>query len=266
MEEMKKRITIYYCGHEECSRKHFFGPAVRPHYLIHFILKGKGYYRVSGKSLEVGKGEAFLIQPGEITYYEADEKEPWEYVWMAFDGTEADEILQKCNMTAGELVASWGENVITETYIRRMGELFESGEYVQNELLGFFYLIMADIEKKQGHNHLDEKGYYDQGYLKKAKSFIRHNYSYDICVSDVAKYVGIERSYLYKIFMRYQKVSPKQFLTDYRIQAAKDMLVNTNLQVTEIGLSCGFHDSSVFCKNFMKIEHKTPLQYRKHIT
>ena len=263
--EIKKEITIYYCGHEECASGHFFGPAVRPHYLMHFILKGKGYYQVNGKKLLVQAGEAFLIRPEEITYYKADDEEPWEYVWMAFDGGRAEHILQTCQMLRDKLVCTWRENGKTEEYIRTMGERFESGEYSQNELLGFFYLIMAAVEKNMRNVHVDENGNYDQGYLKKALSYIRHNYSYDIRVSDIAKYVGIERTYLYKIFMKYQKISPKQYLTDYRIRVAKDMLDNTRLRVTEIGLSCGFHDSSVFCKNFIKIEHRTPLQYRKKI-
>ncbi|MDD3206360.1 MAG: AraC family transcriptional regulator [Lachnospiraceae bacterium] len=266
MSEAKKEITIYYCGHEECASGHFFGPAIRPHYLMHFILKGKGHYRVNGKKLFVQTGEAFLIQPEEITYYKADEEEPWEYVWMAFDGARAEQILQKCHIQGDKLVCTWRGSGKTEEYIRTMGERFESGEYSQNELLGFFYLIMAAVEKNQRNTHIDANEGYDRSYLKKALSYIRHNYSYDIRVSDIAKYVGIERTYLYKIFMKYQQVSPKQYLTDYRIRAAKDMLTNTRLRVTEIGLSCGFHDSSVFCKNFIKIEHKTPLQYRKNIT
>ena len=147
MSEAKKEITIYYCGHEECASGHFFGPAIRPHYLMHFILKGKGHYRVNGKKLFVQTGEAFLIQPEEITYYKADEEEPWEYVWMAFDGARAEQILQKCHIQGDKLVCTWRGSGKTEEYIRTMGERFESGEYSQNELLGFFYLIMAAVEK-----------------------------------------------------------------------------------------------------------------------
>lgn len=33
--------SIYFCGHEHCQPGHSFGPAVRPHYLIHVVLSGK---------------------------------------------------------------------------------------------------------------------------------------------------------------------------------------------------------------------------------
>lgn len=46
----KEGMSIYYCGEEQCSAGHFFGPAVRPHYLIHIILSGKGIYKRAGQT------------------------------------------------------------------------------------------------------------------------------------------------------------------------------------------------------------------------
>lgn len=255
----KRAITIYYCGQEACEPKHSFGPAIRPHYLIHFVLKGKGIYRTGGQEYQVEAGQAFLIKPGEITYYEASAENPWEYVWIAFDGEEAERLLKEYDLLEQGYIATLEKREGTQEYIRRVGELFVEGEQKQNEVLGYFYLIFSSIirEEKEVYVH------FDRGYLKIAEDYIRHNYSYDIRISDVAKYVGVERTYLYKIFMKYKNQSPKQYLTEFRIMVAKDMLGNTELSVTEIGLSCGFHDSSVFCKNFAKAVKNSPLQYRK---
>lgn len=83
MNQSARGLTIYYCGHEQCSPGHFFGPAVRKHYLLHVVLKGKGIYRTSDREYRIAKGEAFLIKPQEVTYYRADSREPWEYAWDA---------------------------------------------------------------------------------------------------------------------------------------------------------------------------------------
>ena len=38
-------LTVYFCGSENCPPRHAYGPAVRPHYLLHVILKGRGIYQ-----------------------------------------------------------------------------------------------------------------------------------------------------------------------------------------------------------------------------
>ncbi len=43
-------IYIHQCGQEICLPKHHYGPAVRDHYLIHFVISGKGKYYHLAKS------------------------------------------------------------------------------------------------------------------------------------------------------------------------------------------------------------------------
>ena len=62
-------LKILYCGHEECAQGHAFGPVARSHYLIHFVLKGKGYYQVGDHIFTIEAGSAFLIKPYEVTFY-----------------------------------------------------------------------------------------------------------------------------------------------------------------------------------------------------
>ena len=70
-------LTVYFCGKEKCQPGHYFGPAVRPHYLIHVILEGKRvFFQKSGVTYSLKKGDAFLIPPMESTYYQAARKIP----------------------------------------------------------------------------------------------------------------------------------------------------------------------------------------------
>ena len=41
----------------KCAPLHSFGPAVRPNYIIHLILDGKGIYRVGKQQYELSAGE-----------------------------------------------------------------------------------------------------------------------------------------------------------------------------------------------------------------
>ena len=56
-------LRIYYCGREQCAPGHFWGPAIRPHYLLHVVLHGKGEFFYQEQKYELSAGDAFLIEP-----------------------------------------------------------------------------------------------------------------------------------------------------------------------------------------------------------
>ena len=73
------------CGVEACAPGHSFGPAVREYFLLHYVVRGKGIFRRGKREYTLQAGEIFVIRPGEVTYYEADMRDPWEYMWAGFD-------------------------------------------------------------------------------------------------------------------------------------------------------------------------------------
>lgn len=50
-------LYLCYCGYDECASGHSFGPAVRPNYLLHYILKGKGQYHIGEKRYHLSAGQ-----------------------------------------------------------------------------------------------------------------------------------------------------------------------------------------------------------------
>ena len=56
-------------GFEDCSPGHFFGPAVRNHWLIHYVTSGIGYFEIEGKQYTVPSGSMFVIPPYIETFY-----------------------------------------------------------------------------------------------------------------------------------------------------------------------------------------------------
>lgn len=251
-------MRVYYCGREDCEKGHFFGPAVRSHQLIHFVLRGKGLYKTEYGEYEVKEGEAFLIRPDEVTYYQADAKEPWSYAWIAFDGEGADALLKQYYPDRSLPVCAIAEPAAVSQWFEGLLNAFGRADENQERVLGFFYLIMSCLcRSSRGGETANEEGYY-----QKAVAFIRHNYSYPMQISELANYVGIDRTYLYRIFMRQSGLSPKQYLSRHRLNEAKEMLKHTDYRITEIAYSCGYHDSSAFCRHFQKVVGTAPSKFR----
>lgn len=75
---------LMFCGMQECTPLYSFGPAVRTEYLLHYCVSGKGYYFVNDEKYTIEAGDAFLILPNEVTFYQADKEDPWVYLWMGW--------------------------------------------------------------------------------------------------------------------------------------------------------------------------------------
>ena len=57
-DENLKNMTLKFCGYSECNPLHNFGPASRPVYIIHVVLKGKGVYIVDNKRYNIRRDKA----------------------------------------------------------------------------------------------------------------------------------------------------------------------------------------------------------------
>ncbi len=91
---------VYTCGYETCEPGHSYGPAVRSGYMIHYVLGGTGRFQTGGKTYRLKEGDAFLIRPDELIYYEADGKDPWVYTWIGFQGVKIREYLDRTSLLA----------------------------------------------------------------------------------------------------------------------------------------------------------------------
>ena len=56
-------LAVYNCGFQRCSPGHTWGPAVRDHFLIHYITSGKGVYDSGSGKYSLSAGDGFLVVP-----------------------------------------------------------------------------------------------------------------------------------------------------------------------------------------------------------
>ena len=83
-------------------------------------------------------------------------------------------------------------------------------------------------------------------------------------MSDIADYVGISRTYLNHVFQKELGLSAQKFLMDFRLHKAANLLISTELPVTEVSAAVGYEDSLAFSKAFKKKFELSPKNYRSH--
>ena len=83
-------LCLIYCGWEYCDPGHRFGPNKRTSYVLHIVREGKGTLEIYKKKYNLSAGDAFLIPPSTEAWYEADQDDPWSYMWVGFTGFKAE--------------------------------------------------------------------------------------------------------------------------------------------------------------------------------
>ena len=93
--------------------------------------------------------------------------------------------------------------------------------------------------------------------------YIHENYHEKISISELAQIAYLSERECYRVFQNYLHMTPVEYIKSYRIQAARQMLADSQRTITEIGYACGLGNASYFGKIFREATGCTPLQYRR---
>ena len=240
-----KGISPIQFGRENCAPGHFFGPSVRTHWLLHYVVSGFGKFEREGETYHLGPGDVFVIPPHLETYYEADWEQPWHYIWIGFTaGDELPEILDQ------PVIRCAGVGTIFEDMVR-CGKM-ENGRtaFLCAKIWELFSVLL-------------ECGKTEEGYIKKALSFINAEYVRDITIKEVAEQLGLDRSYFSTIFKEEMGISPQKYLMNLRLEKAAELMLIYGEKPSTAGISVGYPDLYHFSKMFKKHFGLSPRQYQK---
>ncbi len=232
-------------GHQNCHARHSYGPAVRSHWLLHYIVSGKGIFVRNGVTHHIEKGDIFVIRPFEETYYEADNTEPWSYIWVGFTADSLlDDVFDKSVIklpSAGKIFQD----------MRRCSEL-ENGRSAF--LTSRIWELVARIQ---------DLGSVKTGHIDKALSFIHSEYANGITVSTVANHLNLDRTYFSTLFKSETGVSPVDYLTDLKLSKAAELMSVYGRSPTTAAISSGYPDYCHFSRAFKKRFGVSPRKYRE---
>lgn len=230
-------------GREECAPSKGFGPAVRTHWLLHYIVRGKGRFRRDGVTYAVKAGEIFSIPPFVETYYEADTEDPWEYIWIGFTASG-----QCKSLLAPPIIRCAGIGPVFEDMCRCRE--MENGKYAF--LRSKIWELVAFLQEADHHA---------AGHIDKALSLMHAEYTDGINVAAVAARLNLERSYFSTLFKRTVGVSPVDYLTTLRLDKAAELLGRGETPSTA-AVSVGYADYCHFSKAFKHRFGCSPRSYR----
>lgn len=256
-------LSVYNVGSQKCESGYQWGPGIRDHYLIHYIISGKGFYTCEGITWKLEAGDAFLVRPYQEITYCADPADPWEYCWVGFNGSDSASILAATDFAEKLCIKQVPDG---ETFGRLLLRIYEArgNEFVHElEMSGTLYIALSFLIRHARKTAASRLA--NHNYVQKSVEYITSHYAYPIAIEEVAAYVGISRSHLFREFQKHMGKSPKEFLTEFRIRQACCLLKDSNLSINAIANSTGFDNSMYFSKVFRKEKGMTPSEYvKKH--
>ncbi|MBQ8758933.1 MAG: AraC family transcriptional regulator [Clostridia bacterium] len=232
-------IRPIFAGMSQCKSLHSYGPAVRRHGIIHYCVRGKGIFRNKDGTYKIEAGQAFIINPDEITFYQADEKDPWLYIWIAFSGT-------VCERTKELLPVV---TIKDRSIFENIRDLVNQGICCPEKYLVCLIRLFEEIIPPSPDDM--------PGYAFRAKDYIKLHYMEDISVEQIAESLSIDRLYLLRLFKREFGITIVNHLVRTRLNAAYDFL-RAGFAVNKAATMCGYSDAYNFSKMFKKYHGISP--------
>lgn len=101
------------------------------------------------------------------------------------------------------------------------------------------------------------------GMIQVARKYIEENYTKDINLEEIARYVSVSPQYFSKLFKEKTGSTYIDYITNIRVMKAQELVKHTNKPIQEICFSVGYKDPNYFSRIFKKNIGMTPSQYRK---
>lgn len=253
-------LFVQQCGWQACTPAHQYGPTVRDHYLIHFVASGSGVFWTREQRYTLGAGQGFIIFPGQVTTYRADDHTPWTYGWVGYAGYDADLVTRQVGLAREQPLFFCDQIEPLFGVLRGMSATPAAMRLAELSMLGSLYQALALIgQRQQGTSDIHRE------YYRKALWYMEGNFERAITIDEVADFVGLSRSQLFRVFQKLGGTSPKACLGAMRMQRARILLTASPLTHEEIAASVGLASAARLGILFKQAYGMTLGAYRRKI-
>ena len=248
---------------EHCLQQHSIG-MILSSTIVGSVINGKHYGSETWQS-----GEMFIAAAG--TDFQSHAVEEHEFMAIAIDPTDFDNTVGES--TNSNLIEIIPHSKISDPLIFGIAWALKTelesgginGTLYVDALKNALSLHILHRYCAQKTNRRDFEGGLEPGKLQIVINYINDYINRDLHIAELANLVQISPYYFSHLFKKSTKFTPHQYVTQCRIEKAKQLLKKQNLSITYISEQVGFHDQSHFSKTFCKIVGLTPKKYRDQL-
>lgn len=252
-------------------------------YEINIISSGAGKHRFGDKEILTRKGDIFIIPPHTRHGYSCNEKLKVYHILLSELFVATFSRLLK-NMKGYDLLFNYEPMLrgrINENFYLRSGDIptdtvktfidliegcSEGDEIYEAEKLSHVLSLIAALSKAIHElKPLACDSFPDKHTLSLIESmeYIEMHFAEKIDIKDLSQRTALSYSTYLRYFKKLSGSTPTEYQNACRIKNASSRLLNTTDSIMNIGLDCGFYDSSHFIREFLRLTGLTPTEFRR---
>lgn len=241
--------------------------------LIYFV-GGMGQVTINETDYDCAPGDIVLICPFEEHSIISSKTHPHDNFWVHFDVSPAflhndfanylfPEGIRKRYIGLHDELISLYSTLLKEIREKRPGHAMMFDCIFSAIIVSMIRLLNdAGSEKSRSSQNSINR---DAKMLSQAESFIMEKFNDPLTVDDIASELSVSKSYLFRLFKDYLKISPIRYLSMVRLKKASYMIMNTSYSLKEIAAKTGYSDQFYFSRAFRKMYGINPREYSRHI-
>lgn len=161
-------------------------------------------------------------------------------------------------ITLSESNLEWLSSIHQKMFEERNSSYYSLSRNIMNLLVNLFLIY---ISRYRGNTEYTPTA--DKSFVEKALKYIFLHYREDITISTIAQAVYVSEEHLCREFKKEIGINPKQYITNLRLEYAKNMMLSSTLTLSDIALKSGFHNPTSFSRAFHKHYGIHPNKFRK---
>lgn len=221
------------------------------------VKDGKGTVTLSDKRMTLAKGNGLIIDQGENIKIKADNIEPFTLIYIHITGKSTGNILANIEKRENGPLLNLGTNSkVSDTAYDLIIECSKPYRTDYSIML-FFYDFINSVDEQYMERKIPTKN----AYMTRAVEYIKQNYNKNISVENIANLLGIERSYLSRLFKTYKNKSTQNYIIDYRMYKAKRMFEEEDMNVSQVCAAVGYTNIYCFSRIFKSRVGMPPKEY-----
>lgn len=252
-------IDINSCGIQKSKQQDYtvIRERGRVDYHILFVAGGECLCLYEGVEHRLLRGD-FVLYPPQVPQRYSFMDKTAETLWVHFTGTEVASLLSSLSLTGGVYHTDAPHQAEQDfAHMVRAHALHTAGGRVG--AVGYLLTLLAHLSSAT----LPQEAQGNHGAVSDMAEFISRNWQKNISTAHVAAAVHLSESRAAHLFRMGMGISLHRYLEGIRIQNAKELLLDTDMTVSQISAMVGYADPLYFSRVFRKSVGVSPAAYRK---
>lgn len=237
-----------------------YGFQQRPNPTVHFVLSGKGTYKLNGNIYNISEKMMFYTPANVPLCYYPDESSPWTYVWFVFGGDTLHKFIPLLGLSDNlpcKSMCNFEEvqKILNDFYLKCINKPTQKVFYGVSAFMEIIACEGKSIESQTSQKTV---------YVRNIKKLIQENYaSPDFTIHTLCDMMHLSHSYVCRIFSISENCTVASYMEKVRLEHAAQLLSNSEYSVSRIASMVGYNDPLHFMKRFKMRYGITALSYRK---